>query len=318
MNPMQTGSDNNLVTRAEDFGRVAVLMGGLSAERQISLQSGKAVLDGLLRKGINATAIDVDENILQKLIDEKPDRAFIVLHGRGGEDGVMQGALELLNIPYTGSGVLGSALSMHKYRTKQLWMGADLPTPECQMLDESCDFEAIASKIGLPVIVKPVQEGSSIGMTKVDDAQQLESAWKEASQYDDEVIAERWIEGTEYTVSILQQQALPLIRLETPNQFYDYDAKYIADSTSYHCPSGLVGENEEALQALALKAFYAVDASGWGRVDLMVDESGNPWLIEVNTVPGMTDHSLVPMAAKAAGIEFDDLLWHILETCGEH
>ncbi len=317
MNQIHNPSRYEAMARAEDFGRVVVLMGGLSAERLISLQSGKAVLEGLLRKGINAKGIDVDESILQKLTAETPDRAFIVLHGRGGEDGVIQGALELLNIPYTGSGVLGSALSMHKYHTKQLWQGIGLPTPACRLLNESSDFAAVASELGLPLIVKPVNEGSSIGMSKVDQAQALESAWKEAAHYDTEVIAERWVQGTEYTVSILQQQALPLIRLETPHQFYDYDAKYIADTTAYHCPSGLVGENEAALQELALNAFHAVDASGWGRVDLIVDENGNPWLIEANTVPGMTDHSLVPMAAKAAGIEFDDLLWKILETCGE-
>jgi len=316
MKQIQQQSCYESIARAEDFGRVVVLMGGLSAERQISLQSGKAVLEGLLRKGINVTGIDVDENIVQKLAEESPDRAFIALHGRGGEDGVMQGALELLNIPYTGSGVLGSALSMHKYHTKQLWQGAGLPTPECRVLNASSDFADVVAQLGLPLIVKPVNEGSSIGMSKVDQAEALESAWREAARYDAEVIAECWVQGTEYTVSVLQQQALPLIRLETPHQFYDYDAKYIADTTAYHCPSGLVGENEAALQELALNAFHAVGASGWGRIDLIVDEAGDPWLIEANTVPGMTDHSLVPMAAKAAGIEFDDLLWKILETCG--
>jgi D-alanine-D-alanine ligase len=304
------------VSRAEDFGRVAVLMGGLSAEREISLQSGQAVLQGLQRKGIDAHGIDVDENILQTLEQETPDRAFIVLHGRGGEDGVMQAALECLHIPYTGSGVLGSALGMDKLRCKQLWKGADLPTPDYQVLDQHIDFAAVVERLGLPLIVKPVHEGSSIGMSKVDKAEELEPAWANAARYDNEIIAERWVQGSEYTVAILQQQALPMIRLETPHQFYDYDAKYIADTTAYHCPCGLDDADEKALQALALKTFHAVDASGWGRVDLMLDDQGNPWLIEVNTVPGMTDHSLVPMAARTAGIGFDDLVWRILETSG--
>jgi len=299
------------------FGKVAVLMGGLSAEREISLQSGKAVLEALLRKGVDAVAIDVDENILNRLITNKPDCVFNILHGRGGEDGRIQAALELLDIPYTGSGVLSSALSMHKYLTKQVWQASGMPTPPCQLLKADSDFDAIAAELGLPLIVKPVQEGSSIGMSKVEQASQLEAAYQEAVKYDSEIIAEKWVQGSEYTVAILQDRALPVIRLETPNQFYDYDAKYIANTTGYHCPCGLVGENEQALQKLALDAFQCVGTRGWGRVDVMIDEQGNSWLIEVNTVPGMTDHSLVPMAAKADGIDFDDLVWQILQTIEE-
>lgn len=309
--------ENTSQQQAKAFGKVAVLMGGQSAEREISLQSGKAVFDALIRKGVDATAIDVDENILQRLIADKPDCVFNILHGRGGEDGRIQATLELLGIPYTGSGVLSSALSMHKYLTKQVWLGSGLSTPPCRLLQANSDFDAIATELGLPLIVKPVKEGSSIGMTKVEQAVQLPPAYKEAAKYDSEIIAEKWVQGSEYTVTILQGKALPVIRLETPNQFYDYDAKYIANTTGYHCPSGLVGEYEQALQELALDAFHCVGATGWGRVDVMIDEQGTAWLIEVNTVPGMTDHSLVPMAAKAAGIEFDELVWQILQTCEE-
>ena len=309
--------NNSLFQKPEDFGRVAVVMGGLSAEREVSLNSGAAVLAGLKRKGINAYGLDAGKDLLKVLENDRPDRVFIVLHGRGGEDGVLQGALELLDIPYTGSGVLGSALSMDKLRTKQCWAGAGLPTPEYRLLYEDSDFISIANELGLPLIVKPVHEGSSIGMSKVTKATDLEQAWKEADKYDHEVIAERWIEGEEYTVSILQGQALPMIRLETPHQFYDYDAKYVANTTGYHCPCGLDEVLEKQYQALALKAFNAVDASGWGRIDFMMNEQGECLLIEANTVPGMTDHSLVPMAAKVAGIDFDQLVWQILQTSGE-
>ena len=305
------------IENAADFGRVLVLMGGLSAEREISLQSGRAVLDGLLRKQVDAHAIDVDDNIAETLETDKADRAFIILHGRGGEDGVMQAMLEMLDIPYTGTGALGSALSMDKLRTKQLWEGAGLPTPAYRQLTEETDFDAVVSELGLPLIVKPVREGSSIGMSKVEKAGELGAAWKKANEFDSTVIAEKWIIGKEYTAAIIQKQALPLIRLETPRTFYDYEAKYLADNTSYHCPCGLDAESERLIQELALTAFETVDASGWGRVDLMLDEDNRPWLIEVNTVPGMTDHSLVPMAAKAAGMDFDELVWKILETSCE-
>jgi D-alanine-D-alanine ligase len=234
-----------------------------------------------------------------------------MLHGRGGEDGVIQGALERLGLPYTGSGVLGSALGMDKYRTKLIWRGLGLPTPESVLMVNEQDLQQ-ADVLGYPLIIKPSHEGSSIGMAKVTALAELESAWHEALRYDSQVLAERWIVGGEYTVSILGETALPLIRLETPRTFYDYEAKYQADSTRYHCPCGLPAAQEQALQALALQAFHAIGASGWGRVDLMLDQTGQAWLIEVNTAPGMTDHSLVPMAAKQAGIDFDALVLQIL------
>jgi D-alanine-D-alanine ligase len=250
---------------------------------------------------------------LQQLAVGGFDRAFIILHGRGGEDGVIQGALERIGLPYTGSGVLGSALGMDKYRTKALWQGLDLPTPESVLIRDAADLEAACS-LGFPLMIKPSREGSSIGMAKVDDAQQLRQAWESARRYDDTVLAERWIVGREYTAALLQGEALPLIRLETPHIFYDFKAKYSADTTRYHCPCGLSPTQEEELQALSLQAFEAVGAEGWGRVDLLLDEQQRPWLIEVNTVPGMTDHSLVPMSARAAGIEFDELVLRILAT----
>ena len=293
----------------EAFGRVAVLMGGTAAERPVSLKSGDAVLQALLRQGVDAHGVDVGEDALAWTRDNDYQRAFIVLHGRGGEDGVMQGALEALGMPYTGAGVLGSALGMDKLRTKRVWAGAGMPTPQYAVLGEDSLDDLV-----FPVMVKPACEGSSIGMTKVDNADDLQAAVAQAGQYDDTIIAERWITGKEYTCGILNGEALPLIRLETPHSFYDYDAKYIDDTTQYHCPCGLDPLREKALQTLCLKAFDAAGVSGWGRVDLMVDESGHPWLIEVNTVPGMTDHSLVPMAAKVAGMSFDELVLRILAT----
>lgn len=301
----------NSVESAERFGKVAVLMGGESAEREISLRSGAAVLGALQRCGVDAHGLDAGADLPQRLPRDGYDRAFIVLHGRGGEDGVVQGALERLGIPYTGSGVLGSALAMDKYRTKALWRGLGLPTPESVLLRGADDLAA-AERLGYPLMVKPSREGSSIGMAKVEDAAQLRAAWRAAAGYDSQVMAERWIQGREYTASLLQGETLPLIRLETPRLFYDYEAKYHADTTLYHCPCGLPAAEEEELKALCLEAFEAVGASGWGRVDLMLDEQRRPWLIEVNTVPGMTDHSLVPMAARAAGIDFDALVLRIL------
>ena len=298
---------------AKAFGKVAVLMGGDSAEREISLRSGAAVLAALQQRGVDAHGIDAGPDVLRQLESDAFDRAFIILHGRGGEDGVIQGALERIGLPYTGSGVLGSALGMDKYRTKALWRGLGLPTPESVLLGDAADLAA-AGALGYPLMVKPSREGSSIGMTKVEDAQQLQQAWETARRYDASVLVERWILGREYTASVLLGEALPLIRLETPHTFYDYEAKYHADTTRYHCPCGLPPAQEAELQALCLQAFNAVGAEGWGRVDLMLDEQQQPWLIEVNTVPGMTDHSLVPMSARAAGIEFDELVMRILAT----
>ena len=296
----------------EALGKVALLMGGQSAEREVSLKSGAAVFEALRSRGVNAHGIDVGVGIADVLRDGHFDRAFIALHGRGGEDGVIHGMLEMLQIPYTGSGVLASALSMDKLRCKQLWAGIGLPTPPFALLNADTDFQAVAAEVGLPLMVKPGHEGSSVGMSKVDTADQLEAAWREAAKYDDLVLAERWIKGGEYTVAILGHEALPSICLETPHTFYDYDAKYHANTTRYHCPCGLDADIEQRYQQLALAAFDAVGARGWGRVDLMVDGDGNPWLLEINTVPGLTDHSLVPMAAKAAGISFEDLVLRIL------
>ncbi|RMG56647.1 MAG: D-alanine--D-alanine ligase [Gammaproteobacteria bacterium] len=296
------------------FGRVAVLMGGWSAEREVSLVSGTAVLDALRLSGVDAEAIDAGPDVLDRLREGGYARAFIALHGRGGEDGVIQGALELIGMPYTGSGVMASALCMDKLMTKRLWRGMDLPTPAHAVLDADTDFEAVAEGLGLPLIVKPACEGSSIGMSRVTDAGGLQQAHAEAARYDAQVFAEQWIEGEEYTVAILDDEALPSIRLETPNAFYDYEAKYHSEETRYHCPSGLGEQDERTLRALALKAFRACGASGWGRVDVLRDAQGRFWLIEVNTVPGMTGHSLVPMAARAAGIEFDELVLRILAT----
>ena len=298
---------------AKRFGKVAVLMGGTSAEREVSLNSGQAVLDGLLRRGVDAHAVDI--TTAKDIVDLYQDnyaRAFIVLHGRGGEDGRIQGALQTLGIPYTGSGVMGSAIAMDKYRTKLMWGGAGLPTPDYQLLRNPSDLK-LAAALGFPLMIKPANEGSSIGMSRVTTEAELDKAWRVAREYDPIVIAERWITGSEYTVSILGSEALPVIRLETPNEFYDYAAKYQSDKTGYHIPSGLDPVGEQQAQALALEAFDTVGASGWGRVDMMIDEAGGVWLIEINTVPGMTDHSLVPMAAKAHGISFDDLVWNILQ-----
>ncbi len=295
------------------FGKVAVLMGGWSAERPVSLQSGQAVLDGLKRCGVNAWGVDVQKaTVLDTLRRGNFDCAFIILHGPGGEDGVIQGALDILNIPYTGSGVLASALAMDKLRCKQFFEGAGIPTPAYMLLDESTDMEFVQASLGLPLMIKPVLEGSSLGMSKVEHEDELLSAWRQAARYQGEVIAERWIEGEEYTLTILGQQALPVIRLETGNAFYDYAAKYQSDETRYHCPCGLSQTEEARLQRLALSAFNAVGATGWGRVDVMCSEDGAPWVIEINTVPGMTSHSLVPMAAKAAGMDFDELVCRIL------
>jgi len=296
------------------FGKVAVLLGGQSAEREISLMSGQAILDGLLRKGVDAHAVDTAEGLPDSLISGGFDRVWIALHGRGGEDGNLQGMLNILGIPFTGSGVLGSSVSMDKLLSKQLLQGAGFGTPDYVVLNSDEDNEKAVETLGLPLMVKPAAEGSSIGLTKVEKPEQMAPARELADQYQCTVFAERWVHGSEYTVSILQGQAMPLIRIDAANSFYDYDAKYFSDDTLYVCPCGLPADQEQQLQELALAVFQTVGATGWGRIDFMLDENEQPLVIEVNTIPGMTDHSLVPMAAKAAGIGFDDLVWRILET----
>jgi len=299
-----------------NFGKVAVLLGGKSAEREISLLSGNGVLKALKSKGVDAHAFDPAERDLFELKREGFARCFIALHGRGGEDGTVQGALEVLGVPYTGSGVLGSALAMDKARTKQLWQANELPTPTYEPIDAKTKFEGVAGRLGLPLIVKPVQEGSSIGITKVSAVAEMDEAYALAVNYDPVVIAERFIEGPEYTASIVDDSALPLIRIEAPEGKYDYQNKYFTDVTKYLCPCGLPAAKEEEIKALALRAFQAVGCTGWGRIDLMLDAQSRPWLLEVNTSPGMTGHSLVPMAAKAVGISYEDLCVKILE--GSH
>lgn len=294
------------------FGRVAVLMGGWSAEREVSLRSGEAVVQALRARGVDAHPVDVRRGGLAAVVSGGFDRAFVAMHGRGGEDGVIQGVLEAFGIPYTGSGVLASALAMDKLRTKRAWTGAGLPTPPWVTLAAEADVERAVATLGTPLIVKPANEGSSLGMTKVTHADELHEAWVHARSFDAEVFAERWIEGAEYTAGILGRDVLPLIRLETPRPFYDYDAKYRAGDTRYHCPSGLGEAAEREIAALALRAFDVLGCTGWGRVDLMCDATGTPWLIEANTAPGMTDHSLLPMAARAAGIDMEELVWRIL------
>ena len=297
----------------KSFGKVAVLYGGLSAERDVSLKSGGEVLKALQAENVDVHGIDVGHDVLTVLEKGNFDRVFIALHGRGGEDGTIQGALELLQLPYTGSRVMASALAMDKLRTKYVWQGQGLPTPAYITLTDSTDFEAVVKQYGLPLMIKPAHEGSSIGMSKVTSTEQLPKAYALAAQYDSQVFAEQWITGKEYTVAILGQKALPIIRLETPNDFYDYDAKYVANTTGYHIPCGLSQEEEAAVQKLALQAFNGINASGWGRVDVLCNEDGKPFLIELNTIPGLTDHSLVPMAAKAAGIQFNALILKILQ-----
>jgi len=307
------------VTTAADFGRVAVLMGGRSAEREVSLRSGQAVLDALVKQGINAHGIDVSAHVSQALIEGAYDRAFIVLHGRGGEDGEIQGVLNALNIPFTGSDITPSVLSMNKMISKQVWIQQGLPTAGFAQVDMNSDCEAIVKALGLPLIIKPVNEGSSIGMSKVNSQSELEAAIKTAIEFDSEVIAEQWIEGEEYTTAILNGSALPVIQLKTPHEFYDFEAKYQSTTTQYICPCGMSESDETQCQTLALQAFKALRMSGWGRIDFMRDKSGEFYLLEANSVPGMTDHSLVPMAAKQAGLSFEQLVWQILESSmGEH
>lgn len=295
----------------KQLGRVGVLLGGTSSEREISLQSGAAVVAALLEAGIEHVAIDVGDNAIADIQSAKIDRAFLALHGAGGEDGRIQAVLEYLNIPFTGSGVQASALGMDKLRTKQLWRGVNLSTPEFAVLNADSDWEKILADLG-EVMVKPAHEGSSIGMARVKTAQELADAFAIAAKYDGSVIAESLIVGSEFTVAIVDGEALPPIMLETDHTFYDFNAKYIANDTRYICPSGLTPEKETELKTLALAAFDAVGCEGWGRVDVMADKSLNFYLLEVNTAPGMTSHSLVPMAAKARGLSFSELVLTIL------
>ena len=295
------------------FGKVAVLLGGRSAEREVSLKSGGMVLKALRSRGVDAHAFDPSQQGFEVLAREGFQRAFIALHGRFGEDGTVQGILEWLGIPYTGSGVLASALAMDKLRTKRIWAAEKLPTPSYELLSSDTNFRIAARKLGVPLMVKPASEGSSIGMSKVRAASKLEEAYRLAAKYDPVVIAEAFVDGIELTCGILGEEALPLIKLETPRDFYDYDAKYLADDTRYILPSGLPARKERELQELCLAAFRMLGCRGWGRVDLMLNKRGRPFLLEVNTAPGMTDHSLVPMAARAVGLSYEDLCLKILE-----
>lgn len=298
-----------------DFGKVAVLMGGDSAEREISLLSGNAVLASLKRSGVDAAAVDMQGAAgLAALQAGNFDCALVMLHGRNGEDGKVQGALETIDMPYTGSGVLASALAMDKVRSKRVWQSLGLPTPPFAQLTVTTDWQQVIDELGT-VFVKPVKEGSSIGISRVDNAGELAQAYDKANVYDDVVIAETFIDGPEYTVAILGDRILPAVGMQAANGFYDYQAKYFSDETRYYCPCGLEPDTERALGELARAAYEAVGCRGWGRVDVMRDSAGDFWLLEVNTVPGMTDHSLVPMAAKAAGIDFDALVLAILASC---
>lgn len=296
------------------FGKVAVLMGGQSAEREISLKSGAAVLSALTAMQIEAEGIDVSSDVFEQLRVGNYARAFIALHGTLGEDGSIQGGLDVIGLPYSGSGVMASSICMNKLMTKQIWLGCQIPTPNYRVLKNTINHDALEKELGLPMIFKPISQGSSLGMTKVNLKEEINVAWKHAREFEETVIAEQWVEGQEYTIAILDDRALPIIRLETPRTFYDFDAKYQSNETKYHCPCGLPKSLETEIQNLALQAFKATDASGWGRVDVILDDNNQPWFLEINTVPGMTDHSLVPMAAKVEGIHFNELVVKILET----
>ena len=302
------------VTDPKEFGRVAVLLGGDSSEREISLLTGSAVLSALQNRGVDAHAFDPRDQALASLLVERFDRVWIALHGPGGEDGTLQGALEYLGVPYTGSGVMGSAIGMDKLRTKRLAQAIGVATPDYVVLRGPQDFDTAIERLGLPMIVKPATQGSSVGMSKVEREGDLPAAYQAAAALEASVFAEGWVTGKEYTVAVLQGRALPSIRIETPQKFYDYQAKYFRDDTRYFCPSGLSNQAEQHLANLALAAFAAIGASGWGRADFMSDETGRPLLLEVNTIPGMTSHSLVPMAARAVEIDFAELAWRVLET----
>jgi len=301
------------ITAAGGFGRVAVVCGGSSSEREISLLTGNAVLAALTRRGVDAQRVD-PRTELARLWSERFDRVWIALHGPGGEDGTLQGLLECLGVPYTGSGVGASAIGMDKLATKRLALSVGVATAAFVPLGGPADFDTALDELGLPLIVKPASQGSSVGMTKVERADELPAAYRAAAAFETRVFAEAWITGGEYTVAVLSGSALPAIRIETPRAFYDYEAKYFRDDTRYFCPAGLAPAAAEHLGNLALATFEATGAYGWGRVDFMMDTTGRPQLLEINTVPGMTDHSLVPMAARAAGIDFDELVWRVLET----
>ena len=293
------------------------MFGGSSAEREVSLKSGAAVLAALQRAGVDAHAFDPRDQSLSLLQSEGYARVFIAMHGHGGEDGTLQGALELMGIPYTGSGVLASALAMDKWRTKLIWQAAGIPVPEYTLLDADTDFAGVEARLGLPIFVKPANEGSSIGISKVKQPGGLAAAYAEAAKYDPLVIAERFVDAGEYTIAILEQggelRALPMIQIIPASEYYDYEAKYLRDDTQYRCPCDLPAERQRALGELALKAFSVLGGRGWGRVDLMLDQQGNPYFLEVNTAPGMTDHSLVPMAARASGMDFTKLVLQVLQ-----
>ena len=299
---------------ARDFGKVAVLLGGKSSEREISLMSGTAVLEALRRQGVDAHAFDTGERTLSEFASEQFDRAFVILHGRYGEDGTIQGALDLMGVPYTGSGVMACALAMDKWRTKLVWQASGIPTPRFEMLTDDSDFAAMAKSLGLPLIVKPAREGSTIGLTRVSDARDVEKAYIEAVRHDPLVLAEQFIDGMELTAAILDKQSLPLVRIEAPGHNYDYNAKYFSDETQYFCPAGIDAVLEDRIKRICADAYEVIGCRGWGRVDVMVDVRNQPWILEVNTVPGMTGHSLVPMAAKASGLSFDQLVMRILES----
>lgn len=302
------------ITDPAVFGRVAVVMGGWSAERPVSLDSGAAIHAGLVARGVDAECVDADRARLLRLADEGFDRVWLALHGPGGEDGVAQAACELQGLPYTGSGVLACALSMDKARCKAIWAARGIPTPAHRVASKGADSAAIIDALGLPLFVKPAHEGSSIGMSRVDKAGQLAAAIAAAAAYDSAVIVEQFVAGPEYTAALVGARNLPLIHIETPREFYDYEAKYAAGDTLYHCPSGLDTEREQEFQQLCRHAFNIVGGRGWGRLDFMLDGNGQPWFLEMNATPGMTSHSLVPAAAHAAGWSFDELVWRILAT----
>jgi D-alanine-D-alanine ligase len=299
---------------AHSFGKVAVLMGGISSEREVSLKSGAAVLAALQRCGVDAHAVDVDRSVIQQLQAGNFSCAFNILHGTMGEDGVIQGALETLGLPYTGSGVLASALSMDKLRSRYVLRSGGMPTPNTKVLRTVADLDGLEAELGLPLVIKPNNQGSSVGVSKVSTLAELKPAYEIASKLDQIVLAEQWIGGMELHAAILDAQALPLVRVRAAGAFYDYEAKYLSDSTQYHCPAGIDIKLETRVRELALQAFNLLGCRGWGRVDFLVDDDARPYVLEMNTLPGMTSHSLVPMAAREAGIEFDQLVMRILES----